>query len=90
MRAIYSLSKEFTSTIEDPRVVGIIKESGGRMYMSEKRWDLALEDFFESFKSLVECGASNANELLKYVVLASILSNATVDYLGTREAKIFA
>ncbi len=70
MRAVYSLSQNFVSVIEDPRVVGIIKESGGRMYMSEKRWDLALDAFFESFKSLVECGASNATQLLKYVVLA--------------------
>jgi hypothetical protein len=28
--------------------------------------------------------------LLKYVVLASLLSGTEVDYLGTREAKIFA
>jgi COP9 signalosome complex subunit 2 len=58
--------------------------------MSEKRWDAALEEFFESYKSLVDVGSSRAQTLLKYVVLASLLSGSKIDYLGTREAKIFA
>jgi hypothetical protein len=28
-----------TAVINDPRVMGIIKECGGKMYMSEKKWD---------------------------------------------------
>ena len=49
MKQIYNLTQKFTSVIEDPRVVGIIKECGGKMYMSEKRWDAALEEFRASF-----------------------------------------
>jgi hypothetical protein len=45
VRAVFSLSKHFTSVIQDPRVVGIIMESGGMMYMQEKRYDLALDAF---------------------------------------------
>ena len=41
MKDVFMLSNSFTSTVEDPRVVGIIKECGGKMYMSEKRWELA-------------------------------------------------
>ena len=42
MKEIFQTSKKFSTVIEDPRVVGIIKECGGKMYMSEKRWDAAL------------------------------------------------
>jgi len=30
------------------------------MYMSEKRWDAALQEFFESYKSLVDVGSNRA------------------------------
>ena len=49
MKQIYNLTQKFTAVIEDPRVVGIIKECGGKMYMSEKRWSKALEEFRASF-----------------------------------------
>ena len=90
MKEIFQTTKKFSSVIEDPRVVGIIKECGGKIYMTEKRWDAALQEFFESYKSLVDVGSGKAQTLLKYVVLASLLSGSEVDYLGTREAKIFA
>jgi COP9 signalosome complex subunit 2 len=41
MKDVFILTEKFTSVIEDPRVVGIIKECGGKMYMSEKRWEMA-------------------------------------------------
>ena len=65
--------------IKDPRIVGIIRECGGKMYMSEKRWEAALDEFRESFKCLVESGNAKAQTMLKYVILASILSHSKVD-----------
>jgi len=38
MKRVYTLAQKFGSTIEDPRVIAIIKECGGKMYMSEKKW----------------------------------------------------
>ena len=38
MKSIFRLSQNFASTIEDPRVIGIIMECGGKMYMAEKKW----------------------------------------------------
>jgi COP9 signalosome complex subunit 2 len=90
MRAVYSISQSFSGVIEDPRVIGIIKESGGKMYMSEKRWELACDAFFASFCKLVECGAQNAVTVLKYVLLSSLLAESSVDYLSTQEARVFA
>ena len=90
MKQIYNLTQKFSTIIEDPRIMGIIKECGGKMYMSEKRWDAALEEFNDSFKSLVESGNNRAQTMLKYVILASILSQTEVDHLATNEAKIYS
>ena len=89
MRAIYNLSTNFTGVIDDPRVLAIIKESGGKMYMSEKRWSQAMETFFEAFQNAVECGAGNATTLLKYTLFAGMLADTEVDYLSTQEAKVY-
>jgi COP9 signalosome complex subunit 2 len=81
MKDVFIMTEKFSSVIEDPRVVGIIKECGGKMYMSEKRWELAHQEFIASFTSLVDCGAARASVVLKYVILASLLSDSKVDYL---------
>ena len=90
MKQIYNLTQKFSAVIEDPRIVGIIKECGGKMFMSEKRWEAALDEFRASFQCLVESGNSRAQTMLKYVILASILSMTKVDQLSTNEAKIYA
>ena len=69
--------------------MGVIKENGGKMFLDEKNWQLALEDLFESFKNYQESGNSRAKTVLKYVVLASILSNSSINYCDTREAKVY-
>ena len=38
MKQVFRLSQNFASTIEDPRVVGVIMECGGKMFMAEKKW----------------------------------------------------
>ena len=51
MKAVYMETLKLSAVINDPRVVAIIKETGGKIYMSEKRWDRALDEMFESFKN---------------------------------------
>ena len=75
--------------VTDPRVLGIIKECGGKMFMSEKKWDKALEELYESFKHYQDSGNFRARAVLKYVILASILSGSEINFAGTREAKVF-
>lgn len=73
-RDVYKLSERFETVMDDPRVKGILKESGGKMYMSERQWELAKNDFQDSFVNFATCGDQNASTILKYVVLAEILS----------------
>ena len=89
MKRVYTLAQKFSSTIEDPRVVAIIKECGGKMYMSEKKWQQALEEFQESFKCYVDCGSPTARNILKYVIWTAMLAKTEFDVQGTQEAQIY-
>ena len=60
MKEVFQLTEKFSSVIEDARVVGIIKECGGKMYMSERKWEEALNQFKASFESMVDSGHSRA------------------------------
>jgi COP9 signalosome complex subunit 2 len=89
MKSVYLETLKLNAVINDPRVVAIIKETGGKIYMSEKKWDRALDEMFESFKNYQESGNSRAKTVLKYVILASILSGSEINYAQTREAKVY-
>jgi COP9 signalosome complex subunit 2 len=70
-------------------VIAIIKECGGKMYMSEKKWQQALVEFQESFKCYVDCGSTQARTLLKYVIWTAMLAKSEFDVQGTQEAQIY-
>jgi|LauGreDrversion4_2_1035121.scaffolds.fasta_scaffold343847_2 COP9 signalosome complex subunit 2 len=89
MKAVYLETQKLSSVINDPRVVAIIKETGGKIFMGEKKWHDALNEMFESFKNYQEIGNTRAKTVLKYVILASILSASEIDYANTREAKVY-
>lgn len=80
MKAVYNETQKLSSVVNDPRVVAIIKETGGKIFMGEKKWHNALNEMFESFKNYQEIGNTRAKTVLKYVILASILSGSEIDY----------
>ena len=50
MNRVYPKTTRLNTVINDPRVMGVIKECGGKMYMSEKKWGLALTELNDCFK----------------------------------------
>ncbi|KAF4667334.1 COP9 signalosome complex subunit 2 [Perkinsus chesapeaki] len=89
VRGIYPKTLSLTHTIADPRNVAVIRESGGKLFMAERRWNDAYNEFFESFKNYQEAGNSRAKTILKYVVLASMLSLSDINPFDSREAKVY-
>ena len=90
MRAIYPKTLNLNATVSDPRIMGVIREEGGKMRMSEGNWDGAYNEFFEAFKSYQEAGNARARDCLKYVVLASMLALNEINIFASREAKAFS
>jgi COP9 signalosome complex subunit 2 len=47
--------------------MGVIREQGGKMHMSEKEWEKAQTDFFEAFKNYDEAGSPQRIQCLKFL-----------------------
>lgn len=78
------------AVVADPRIMGIIREEGGKMHMAEGNWDAAYNELYESFRNYQEAGNVRAKDLLKYVVLASMLALSDINPFAAREAKVYA
>lgn len=47
LKELYNKALTIKSAIPHPRIMGIIRECGGKMHMHERIWSEAATDFFE-------------------------------------------
>lgn len=66
MQQLYQKALAIKSAIPHPRIMGIIRECGGKMHMAERQWADAATDFFEAFKNYDEAGNHRRIQCLKY------------------------
>jgi COP9 signalosome complex subunit 2 len=90
MRQIYPRTMNLNAAVADPRIMGVIREEGGKMHMSEGNWDDAYNELYEAFRNYQEAGNVRAKDCLKYVVLASMLALSDINPFAAREAKVFS
>ncbi|KAG9578292.1 CSN2 COP9 signalosome complex, partial [Aureobasidium melanogenum] len=67
--------------------MGIIRECGGKMHMSEENWKEAQSDFFESFRNYDEAGSLQRIQVLKYLVLTTMLMGSDINPFDSQETK---
>lgn len=89
LKEVYAKTKRLSSTINDPKIMAVIKETSGKMLMFERNYRLAEQELLDSFKNYQDIGNSHAKNVLKYVVLASILSGSTINPFDNKEAKVY-
>lgn len=89
LKELYLQALAVKSAIPHPRILGVIRECGGKMHMRERQWTDAATSFFEAFKSYDEAGHPRRLQCLKYLVLATMLSASGVDPFNAQEAKPF-
>ncbi|TFK77522.1 PCI-domain-containing protein [Pluteus cervinus] len=87
LKEIYNATNNVRSAIPHPRIMGVIKECGGKMWMGERQWNRASEDFFESFRNYDEAGSPQRIQVLKYLVLANMLTGSEVNPFDSQETK---
>ncbi|KII94022.1 hypothetical protein PLICRDRAFT_50014 [Plicaturopsis crispa FD-325 SS-3] len=87
LKEIYNATNDVRSAIPHPRIMGVIKECGGKMWMGERQWNRASEDFFESFRNYDEAGSPQRIQVLKYLVLANMLTGSEVNPFDSQETK---
>lgn len=59
------------------------------MMLQEHNYSEANNELLNSFKSYQESGNSKAKQILKYVVVASILSKSVIDPFSNQEAVVY-
>lgn len=84
---LYNQALQIQSAIPHPRIMGVIRECGGKMHMAQREWEKARTDFFEAFKNYDEAGAQRRIQCLKYLVLANMLMNSDINPFDSQEAK---
>lgn len=53
------------AAVLDPRIMGVIREEGGKMQMAEGNWEDAYNELYEAFRNYQEAGNSRARDCLK-------------------------
>ncbi|PWY97413.1 putative COP9 signalosome complex subunit 2 [Testicularia cyperi] len=87
LKQVYNSTLQVKSAIPHPRIMGVIRECGGKMHMSERNWDAAQVDFFQAFLNYDEAGSSQRIQVLKYLVLAHMLMGSDINPFDSQETK---
>jgi COP9 signalosome complex subunit 2 len=89
MRLIYPKTLNLNAAVSDPRIMGVIREEGGKMYMIEGQWMEAFNELFEAFRAFQQVGNIRAKTCLKYLALASMLAASDINPFSAAETKAF-
>ncbi|KAI9656929.1 MAG: hypothetical protein M1831_004477 [Alyxoria varia] len=89
LKALYQKALRIKSAVPHPNITGIIRECGGKMHMSEENWKEAQSDFFESFRSYDESGSLRRIQVLKYLVLTTLLMGSNINPFDSSETKAY-
>ncbi|QIW99210.1 hypothetical protein AMS68_004728 [Peltaster fructicola] len=87
LKSLYQRALAVRSAVPHPKIMGIIRECGGKMHMSEENWEAAQSDFFESFRNYDEAGSLQRIQVLKYLVLTTMLMGSDINPFDSQETK---
>ncbi|KAI0119743.1 PCI-domain-containing protein, partial [Daldinia grandis] len=87
LKVLYQRALKVRSAVPHPKIMGIIRECGGKMHMSEENWKDAQSDFFESFRNYDEAGSLQRIQVLKYLLLTTMLMKSNINPFDSQETK---
>ncbi|KAI0475843.1 PCI-domain-containing protein [Xylariaceae sp. FL0804] len=87
LKQLYHKALMVRSAVSHPKVMGIIKECGGKMHMSEENWEAAQSDFHDSFRNYDEAGSLQRIQVLKYLLLTTMLMKSDINPFDSQETK---
>lgn len=87
LKRLYQRVLKVKSAVPHPKIMGIIRECGGKMHMSEENWSEAQSDFFESFRNYDEAGSLQRIQVLKYLLLTTMLMKSNINPFDSQETK---
>lgn len=87
LKELYQKTLHVKSAIPHPKIMGVIRECGGKMHMASRDWSQAQTEFFESFKNYDESGSPERIRVLKYLVLSNMLMASPINPFDSQETK---
>ncbi|KAK3310992.1 PCI domain-containing protein [Chaetomium strumarium] len=87
LKALYQKALKVRSAVPHPKIQGVIRECGGKMHMSEENWTDAQIDFFEAFRNYDEAGDLRRIQVLKYLLLVTMLMKSDINPFDSQETK---
>jgi len=87
LKALYQKALKVRSAVPHPKIQGVIRECGGKMHMSEENWNSAQIDFFEAFRNYDEAGDLRRIQVLKYLLLVTMLMKSDINPFDSQETK---
>ncbi|KAK8192355.1 PCI domain-containing protein [Phyllosticta paracitricarpa] len=79
LKALYQRALKVRSAVPHPKIMGIIREC--------ENWKEAQSDFFESFRNYDEAGSLQRIQVLKYLVLTTMLMKSDINPFDSQETK---
>lgn len=90
LQDLYRDSLNASTALTHPRIIGIIRECGGKVYFYLRNFEKARLEFYDSFKSYDEAGSLNKKRLLKYLTLCSLIAENEVNPFESQETQSYA
>jgi COP9 signalosome complex subunit 2 len=87
LKTLYQKALKVRSAVPHPKIQGVIRECGGKMHMSEENWNSAQIDFFEAFRNYDEAGDLRRIQVLKYLLLVTMLMKSDINPFDSQETK---
>ncbi|KAI1337133.1 putative COP9 signalosome subunit 2 [Xylariaceae sp. FL0016] len=87
LKVLYKKALNIRSAVSHPKIMGIIRECGGKMHMSEENWKEAHACFVQSFSNYDEAGSLQRITVLKYLLLAVMLMKSDINPFDSQETK---
>eukprot|EP01080_Neovahlkampfia_damariscottae_P005013 gene5013-8611_t len=89
LKKLHEKATQIKGAISHPRIMGIIKECAGKILMKKKKWEKAIQSFFEAFKNFTEIGDKKNIICLKYLLIVHMLSNSEINPFEANELKFY-
>lgn len=90
LQDLYRNSLNASTALTHPRIIGIIRECGGKVYFYLRNFEKARLEFYDSFKSYDEAGSIHKKRLLKYLTLCSLIAENEVNPFESQETQSYA
>jgi tetratricopeptide (TPR) repeat protein len=89
LRRLYYQAMSVKWVLPSPRAMATIRTCGGKLFMIQGRFAEAAREFFEAFRHYEQVGAAQRVSVLRYVVLANLLSGNTVNLFAAPELQAY-